>query len=49
VDLAGQSRGGRDSGGIHARELHDFGKADTDKDGSLTFEEIEAYSRTIGR
>ena len=27
----------------------DFDKADTDKDGSLTFEEIEVYSRTIGR
>lgn len=27
----------------------DFDKADTDKDGSLTFEEIEVYSRTTGR
>jgi hypothetical protein len=27
----------------------DFDKADTDKGGSLTFEEIEVYSRTTGR
>jgi hypothetical protein len=27
----------------------DFDKADTGKDGSLTFEEIEVYSRTTGR
>jgi Ca2+-binding EF-hand superfamily protein len=27
----------------------DFDKADTDKDGNLTFEEIEVYSRTTGR
>jgi hypothetical protein len=27
----------------------DFDKADTNKDGSLTFEEIEVYSRTTGR
>ena len=27
----------------------DFDKADTRKDGSMTFEEIEVYSRTTGR
>ena len=31
------------------RVVVDFDKADTDKDGSLTFEEIEVYSRTTGR
>ena len=37
-----------DSANVNALFI-DFDKADTDKDGSLTFEEIEVYSRTTGR